>query len=316
MKPHGKSRLLFAVILFGCAVAVGIHFMPRETRKEQAQAGPIQVPAPEPLRVEQSAYDTSASLRPAVRRLLDPATNNRTRIDLAIACDRDLNNNEITALLVEVSTPAVAGVDMGWHSQYFHEICRQLHHHSSIRNRFARVLLEVSADTERPQIEREYAVQHLREVWRTAADDNTLRQALVANFKTLVKDSRELAGPALLSLHFLGNNPDREWNGSGAIIANKEIEPLVSNLLEQSRDKAVTGGVMAALRIAGDRTLTGAMPSIKQVAADSSVTAIVRMAAVSIIAKSSPDPAPFLQSISPGEPLVDQAIRLSLKKSL
>jgi hypothetical protein len=316
MKPHGKSWLLFAVILLGCAVAVGIHFMPRKTSRQQAQVGPVLVPALEPLRVEQSAPDKRASLRPAVRRLLDPATHNRTRIDLALTCDRDLNNDEITALLAEVSTPAVPGVDPGWHSQYLHEICRQLHHHSSIRNRFARVLVGVSADTERPHVEREYAVQHLREVWQRAADDTTLRQALVGHFKALVRDSRELAGPALLSLHFLGNDPGREWNGSGAIIANNELEPLVSRLLDQSRDKVVTGGVMAALRVAGDRALPGAMPSIKQVAADSSVTAIVRMAAVSIIAKSSPDPAFFLQSITPGEPLVDQAIRLSLKKSL
>lgn len=314
MKTHSKGRLVLAAILLGVALAIGIHFMARTPRKHHASP-PVSVAALEPLHVAHSTPQTSATLRPAVLKLLDPATTARTRIDLAMACDRDLNNDELMALLAEISTPPAAAVDAGWHSQYLHEICVQLHHHSSIRSKFARVLVGISADTSRSQVEREYAVQHLREVWHRAADDQSLRQALVASFKTLIEDHAEMAGPALLSLHFLGSDPDRGWNGSSAIIGNDEIEPLVARLLKQSRDKRATGAVMAALRVVGDRALSGPQQSVRQVAADPAVTATVRMAAVSIIASSGSDSAAFLQSIDPGNPLVDQAIRLSLKKT-
>lgn len=313
MKPRAKVRFLLASILLGGALAVGIYFMARVPQKQPMAAAPVE--ALEPLRIEHSAPQTSATLRPAVLKLLDPGTPARARIDLAMACDRDLNNDELLALLAEVSTPPTTDVDAGWHSQYLHEICLQLHHHQPIRKRLARVLVGIVADTSRSQVEREYAVQHLREVWHRAADDNSLRQALVASFKTLLENSVELAGPALLSLHFLGNDPGRGWNRSSAIIGNGEIEPLVSKLLKQSRDNRATGAVMAALRVSGDRALDASMQSIKQVAADSSVPSIVRMAAISIIAKSGKDSASFLQSINPSEPLVAQAIHLSLKNS-
>jgi hypothetical protein len=313
MKTQSNGRFLSAAMLLGSAVAIGIHFMARTPEKHEAQ--PVAVAALEPLRLEQTASKSNTALRPAILQLLDPSTPARTRIDLAMACDRDLNNDEIMALLAEVSTPPAAAVDAGWHSQYLHEICLQLHHHSSIRSKFARVLVQISTDAGRAQVEREYAVQHLRGIWRRAVDDNTLRQSVAAHFKNLIDHNPELAGPALLSLHFLGNDPARQWNGSGAIFANHEIEPLVSKLLKQSRDKEAPGGVMAALRVAGDRSLPGPLPSIRQVAADTSVTAIVRMAAVSIIASSGNDSAAFLQSIDQGDPLVDQAIRLSLKKT-
>lgn len=313
MKTQSKGRFLLAAILLGAAVAIGIRFMARTPERHEAPT--VAVTALEPLLIKQTASQSNTALRPALLQLLDPATPARTRIDLAMACDRDLNDDELMALLAEVSTLPAATVDPGWHAQYLHEICVQLHHHPSIRSKFARVLVGISTDTGRAQVEREYAVQHLREVWRRAADDKALRQSVVAHFKKLIDNNPELAGSALLSLHFLGNDPGSQWNGSGTAVSNQEIEPLVSKLLRQSRDKTATGGVMAALRVAGDRALGASLPAVKQVAADSSVTAIVRMAAVSIVAKTDRDSATFLQSITPGEPLVDQAIRLSLKKS-
>lgn len=314
MKTHSKGRLFLAAILLGAAVAISIHFNARTPGKHQA-AAPVSVAALEPLRIENSAPLTNNAIRPALLQLLDSATPARKRIDLAMACDRDLNNDELMALLAEISSPPAAEVDAGWHSQYLHEICVQLHHHAPIRAKYARVLAGISTDKGRAQVEREYAVQHLREVWRRAVDDDTLRQSVVAHFKKLVENTPDLAGPALLSLHFLGNDPAKQWNGSGATIANSEIEPLVSKLLKQNRDKESTGAVMAALRVAGERALPGPLQSTRQVAADTSVTAIVRMAAVSIIARSGNDSAAFLQSIDHGDPLVDQAIRLSLKKT-
>jgi hypothetical protein len=302
--------LAFAAVCAVAAVALFFH----ENHKPKRQEIPRAVL--EPLRVERrTGNQDMALLRPALRRMVDAATTPRERIDIAMSLDADLAELEIETLLGEVSAPSPDGGGLGvWHSQYFHEICGQLHRYDAIRGRFARVLAGVARDTERPRVERDYAIQHLRRVWYLAKNDPELRRSVLGSFHILANGDQVVAGPAILSLHFLGSDHDRPWHPSTAAVSNDAIEPLVAGILRQNPTTIETGTLMAAMRVAGDRKLPDPERRMEAIAGDISLASVVRMAAVAIIAKSAESPETFLLSIDRRDPRVDQAVRLSLRK--
>lgn len=301
--------LLGATILAVAATAVSL----RWSGSTERATGPEPAAALEPLDVP--PLRETSSLRPAIRQLLDPSTPPRQRIDLVMDCDPDLTGNELEAFLAEVATPMNAGEDVGWHSQYLHEICRQLQSHDPVRPRFARVLAGVALDGDRPRVERDYAIQHLRQVWQRAADDPGLRGSVLQSFRSLAGAGPEVAGAALLSLHLVGCDPERPWNLTQAAFPDSEIEPLVESILQGDPATTDPGTLMAALRVSGDRKLQTSAARVREIAATVSAPAVVRMAAVSVIARADGDPAAVLQSIDRSDPRVDQAVRLALNKS-
>ena len=311
MRTFGKNWrwLLGATILAVAATAVSLRWFgstKRAAGSEPAAAlEPLDVP---PLR-------ETSSLRPAIRQILYPSTPPRQRIDLVMDCDPDLTGKELEAFLAEVATPMNAGEDVGWHSQYLHEICRQLQSHDPVRPRFARVLAGVALAGDRPRVERDYAIQHLRQVWHRAADDPDLRRSILESFRSLAEAGPEVAGAGMLSLHFVGCDPKKPWNSTSAALANSEIEPLIASVLKSDPITTDAGVLMAALRVAGDRRFAESATRVEEIAADISAPAVVRMAAVSVIARSGGDSAAVLQAIDRTDPRVDQAVRFVLNKS-
>jgi len=315
MKRALNTRILvWAVPLV--MVVVAAHIIYDGTRKSIDESkSPAETGVLEAVFVSRASSRDLVQLRPALQQMLDPATPPRMRIDLAMKCDRDLTGRELEALLGEVSSLPSAAAGLGWHPQFLHEICRQLHHHPGIRRRFAGVLAGVAGDSQRVRVERDYAIQHLRQVWHHSDDDTVLRVQVFHLFKALAGGSAEVSGPAILSLHFLGSAPQLPWQASHASVSNDEVEPIVTGILRRDFSQADSGSIMAALRIAGDRKLTGSYERIREIAADPSGTTVVRMAAISIVASTGGDSRAFLESIPPAKSPVDEAIRLALSQA-
>lgn len=302
-------RLALAVAVFAVAAALVFFFA---AERDEAGDAPDAVGPLEPLEVERPAPDALRELDPDVLRLLDPATPRRLRIDLAMALPPDLGEAELEALLAEVSAPPPVGVDLPWHSQYFHEICRRLRREEALRRRFARVLAAVATDAGRSRVERDYSVQHLRGVWHGAGDDAELRRSVRLRFEALVSGGPDVAGPAILALHSLGNEPATRWTAADAAVGDGEIAPLVGDILRRGPEELGAASVMAALRVAGERELAAAAPRIRAIAENPAAVLPLRLLAVSVLARSGEESGNFLRSIDRRDPRVDRAVRLAL----
>lgn len=303
-----KSRWLVSAAL--CAVTAALYFLRDGGTTDQSSEASVPLM---PLRVVRSSGSVEIGSS-ALRQILDSATAPSLRIDLVMNCEENLSDQELDTLLAEISTPMAVGGDLAWHSQYFHEICRQLQRHDRIRERFVRVLVGVAQDAGRGRIERDYAIQHMRQVWHRVVDDEALRHSIMLSFRSLANAGPEVAGPAILSLHFLGSDPEKPWKSSSVVFGDVEILPLVAGILQGEPGKSDTGTFMAAMRVAGDRNLPETAKRIEEIAADVSAATVVRMAAISIVGSSSSNPASFLQSIDRTDPRIDQAVRLTLDK--
>jgi hypothetical protein len=236
-----------------------------------------------PLRPAPAGERAAAELRGEVREILAlgrQASPGR-RLELLRTCGDDLNGAERDALLAALAQPRDPAAGAGWHAEYFHGIALVLRRLPPIRGRFARVLACVAADHSREEVVRDYALQHLREVWERSGDTPRLRASITETFRQLADD--ELLGPtALLSLHLLGFDP----GGSQAAVPTAELEPLVLRALDAPPGPGAVPMRLGSLRIAAERGMPGALPGIRRIAADSAGEhALARMAAIAALGR-------------------------------
>jgi hypothetical protein len=188
------------------------------------------------------------------------------------------------------------------------DICLILREQPTVRESFARVLSTLVHDPSRDAVVRDYAVQHLRQVWDLAKENPSLRNAIEEVFRGLVKgDEPDMAATGLLSLHFLGtrqgeaqpvalpgNQKQSLPPGMSAIestptsysIPDGQIQPLVDGILKAPATSANVSSRMTALRIVADRKLAASKPELRAIASDSvKEQVLVRMAAIAALGK-------------------------------
>jgi len=264
------------------------------------------------------AKDTpAAGLRPELREILGfvPATRPSRRLELLRACGTDLGDPECEALLAALAQRRDPATDAGWHAEYVHEISLVLRRHPQARERFARVLAAVAADATRDEVVRDYALQHLRQVWEHAGDEPELRASIVETFRLVAARDPVLGASGLLSLHLLGFHPDGQDDAPAAAVPTAELEPMVRQALASPPAQDQVRLRMSSLRVASERGMRGMLPEIRRIAANAAGEhALARMAAIAAIGRlAQPADRALLESLeSSCDPRIAGAVRHAL----
>lgn len=321
MNPKFASFRPWPVLAGGTAIvggaAVAIWML---GARPGGKAPPPALPQPlAALRPAPPAPGVPTALRSDLREILGRVATTRPgrRLELLRACGTDLTPPECEALLAALAGAPAPATDPGWHAEYFHEIALVLRRQPAVRERFARVLATVAADGARDETVRDYALQHLRQVWELAADQPQLRAAVVETFRSVALRDPLLAPSALLSLHLLGLDPAAGSAGRPAAIATPDIEPAVIAALESPPDPASVRMRLSSLRVAGERGMHRALPAIRRIAGDGAAEhALARMAAIAALGTFT-DPAdrPLLETLENSrDPRIAGAARRALTR--
>ncbi len=248
--------------------------------------------------------------------LRDPMSDSE-RLDVlrGMTDDNGLSETECEALLAALLERRPPAVDAGWHSAYVHAISCVLQHQEGIRERFARVLATIARDQKRDEVVRDYAMQHLRQLWDRAGNAGSLRALVEGTFRELVEKDRVLAASALLSLHLLGTPagaPDNASKSSDSRykVADADLAPLVSNILKEAPSPDTIRSRMTASRVAGDRRLSSSRAPLLDIARNTREHTLVRMAAISALGEiGDATDLKALSSLEVEDPRLSRAVR-------
>jgi hypothetical protein len=283
IKPYAAWIALSAAIVVAVILWSGRGPDPGEGQATNAsRLADISVSAPSPEETSMFRPELASVL--SLHRQVPP----QERLASIGSLGEGLSAAECEALLAALLEPRHPNADPGWHSEYFHRIALVLQKQAEVSERFARVLATVARDGSREEVVRDYALQHLRQVWARNAGDPLLRGGVESIFRELVSEPGDIAASALLSLHLLGT-PAGERSGpgidpapphAGYVIPDEEIEELVSGILAQRPGGRNIGGRMTAARIIGDRRLDTQRPALLAMALGSSEHSLVRLVAI------------------------------------
>ncbi len=318
MKAYSVSSTRW-LILGGCAtlVAAGVicWFMAaRSTTDVPAHTGPQMLV---PLLPEPVTDNPSAGLRKELREILGfiPGTGPSRRLELLRTCGNDLNQTECDALLAALAQRRDPKTNAGWHSEYIHLISLVLQHHPANSERFARVLAAVIADETRDEVVRDYAMQHLRQVWSQAAANPNLRARILETFRQIMERDPVLGASAVLSLHMLGFHPTAAGETAMPAVASADLEPLVRQALGAPAAPKHLRLRMSCLRVASERGMVSVLPDIRRIIEDSAGEhALARMAAIAALGRlGEPTDRALLQSLTTfRDPRITGAVRHAL----
>lgn len=321
---HRKALFAGFLLAGGAVATVAILW----ERKGAEKAGPAEAAAPglPELALPAEAPGAGKMARDDLREALDSngSLAPQQRLDILASLPGELSPADCEALLRALLEPRPADASAGWHAEYFHQIAGLLQRSDGARERFAQALATVARDAQRGAIVRDYALQHLRQVWDRA--DAKLRAPVEATFREVAAGDPALASSALLSLHLLGTPAGRDPLGAGANpppprgkaiyrIPDAELAPLVAKILAEPPSADTVTPRLSALRIIGDRRMRNFRDDLRRIAADATgEPAMVRMAAIANLGRVA-DPADraFLESIdSSGDGRVANAVRHAL----
>jgi hypothetical protein len=306
----------------------------RPSTNSSAGAAPVQ--SIKPFTLPHPRANPELHLRPEVREALGIGVipTWTRRLDLVRALPSDLTTIETDALLSAMMEQCPPSLYPAMHSTYIHEIACILQHRQEVRERFSQVLATLARDTRRDQSTRDYAIQHLRQVWTRASEDPALRTAIVATFREFTSLDPVVSTPALLSLHLLGSRSDnlaaiggestvseavfntqRSGDSRSSIgLPDSEIAPLLQPILAATTSVGNIPARLTALRIAGERRMSAFRNPLLAALKDPSEHTLIRMAAANALGKIA-DPADLqsLASYEPKDARVGTALRFALQ---
>ena len=236
------------------------------------------------------------------------------RLELLRRLPGDLKAVELDALLAAMMQPRPAAISTAIYSTYIHE------RESSIRERLARGLAAVARETARDEATRDYAIQHLRQVWNRAADDAPLRTAIASTFREFTRLDPVLSTGALLSLHLLSSTTEGHRQGGASPtqvpdqLPDAELVSLIDPIFAGKTTADNLPARLTALRIVGERRLSAYRAALLAILRDRTDHALVRMAAAHALGKiANPDDLQSLAALEAGDPRVATAVRLALR---
>lgn len=340
--PPKKSRRVFLALAALCTIGVVVQTIvvlrrsepPANRSKSISAAPPVTrfVPPPPLTHPERQ-------LRPALVEALGYSTGISwsQRIDHIRSLPKELNNDEIDALLTAMIEKCPAKISPIIHATYMHEIACLLQRREDVRARFAQALASLAQDTQQDDTTRDYAVQHLRQVWSRASGDPALRGSIVSTFRDFTTLDPVLATSGILSLHLLGTDPmtyqdgvDQDSalspdsappatsdTGIAFAVPDADLIPFLESVFSSTTAKADVPARLTAVRIAGERRLTTFRKSLLEILKNPSEHTLVRMAAANAIGEIA-DPADLegLASFDSKDPRVQAALLQALKSDL
>jgi hypothetical protein len=223
------------------------------------------------------------------------------RLHLLRGIDGPLSQADAEAALSSLLSLPGAETSPGWHSEYIHEICLMLRRCGSADGVFARALVTLAGDGERPLVIRDYALQHLASNW-AAPDIAGMRPEILEILHEMFRSGPPLAASALLALHRLGDTaapPGASGTAAPGMPDERLAAMAAAALASPSADTTTR---MAAIRIVADRRLAGQRAALKAIATGESEPTVLRMAAVAAIGRfADPADAAFIDSIPAAE---------------
>jgi hypothetical protein len=316
-------RPVFLVIsaLALSAAALLWHFQPNQpVPPPPATVSPLDAFTPP----EASQYPETA-LRPALRVALGttPGLAWEQRVHLVRQLPEDLSEAETNALLAALVERRPDGVSAALFSSYIHEIACRLQAQPTVREPFAQALATLVRDSRRDPTSRDYAMQHLRQVWDRAPDNPAFRDAVAATFAEFAGLEPAIAASALLSLHLLGTTPAPvvapaplagASRPSRFAVPDSEIFPLLTAVFSQAPAADNLPARLTACRIAGDRRLAGLRAPLLARLRNPAEHAMVRMAAANALGRiADPGDLAALSSYDPGDHRVATALQYALR---
>jgi hypothetical protein len=236
---------------------------------------------------------------------------------------------ENETLLVAMMANCPIFVSASFHSSYMHEIACVLQTQPGVREKFARALATLVRDKQRNSATRDYAIQHLRQVWSRAVDDSNLRAAIVSTFHEFAHHKPAIATSALLSLHLLGSPTAGSPVGSTGLsfppgaspssstsyfIPESELLPLLEPVFTAKTSSDNIPSRLNAIRIVGDRRMKAFRPHLLAALKDRKEHMMIRMAAANAIgAVAEPADLESLSTFEPGDELVAAALHRAIR---
>lgn len=277
----GSGRGFIPAACAGLAIAGGLYwFMAwRSPAPAPARANPQTLV---PLLPGSVRDDPADGLRPELREILGfvAGIGPGRRLELLRNCGTGLSGPECEALLAALAQRREPATNAGWHAEYVHLISLVLQQHPKVSDRFAGVLAAVAADASRDEVARDYAMQHLRQVWNRADDKPELRARIVGTFRQICTMDPVLGASAVLSLHLLGLESKQPAVSTG------ELAPLVGRALAAPATPERLRMRMSCLRVASERGMAAMLPDIRRIAADSAGEhALARMTAIAALGR-------------------------------
>jgi hypothetical protein len=311
-----RRPVIFATLALLAAVGLALHLtLNRPKPPPVAPAAPA-LPAFVP---PAPSADAAGKLRPGVAAAITqaPGTAWEQRLALVRSLPADLGPDETSALLAALMEPCPPGGSAAVHSSYIHEIACRLQHQSAVRESFARALATLARDPRGDPTTRDYAIQHLRQVWDRADGDTVLRDSIVATFREFADLDPAIAASALLSLHLLVTAPAPGAAAAASshyAVPDAELDPLLSAVFSQTAATGKLPARLTACRIAGERRLAGFRAQLMAQLQDPAEHAMVRMAAANALGSiADPDDLARLAAYDPGDDRVATALTHALR---
>lgn len=319
IKPNLKTGLGIAA---GLCLAVPTAVMLWPDRPAAARPS-VQTAPLEPFERVAMSVDEIGSIRHDLGKALGQHSgiSDRERLVILGEFSGDLSQLEADVLADELLRPPKPGEEIAWYAEYFHSLCLILREQEKFRERFARVLATVVADPTRDQTVRDYGMQHLAAVWELSSPGDGLRASVLATFGEVIRGDKEMAAPALLSLHLLGSgfNRSREIGdaaNSSYHVPDSDILPFVEEAIGSSAVTSTEVGLkMVALRVVAERRMTGLLPAVREIAGERlNEHAVTRMAAISAIGRlGDSDDRVFLETLERDDPRIIRAVGHALE---
>jgi hypothetical protein len=308
-----RHRQVLALVLASVLLNAGAlwwHFRGRPAVSPPPTAA---APALRSIAAPAKSSDPAAELRPAVADAVAriPAGGWRERLDRVRSLPADLSAGEVDSLLAALMEARPAEVSAALHSSFVHEVACVLQRQPAVRQRFAEALATIARDPRRDGVTRDYAIQHLRQIWDRAGDAPALRESVVSTFREFAGLDPAVAASALLSLHLLGNG--LEGGGSALHLPDAEFPPLLAPILARGPAPANLPTRLTAARVVGERRLGELRQPLLAILTNPAEHAMLRMAAANALGKIA-DPADLakLASYDPGDDRIATAIRHAL----
>lgn len=314
-----SRRRLIACCVFAAAAVAAVLLVVRP--RPGTPPAPSLVLALAPLPASPRPAQADPKIRPEIVEALGfTAAPWERRLDLLRRLPGNLKEVELDALLVAMMQPLPAASSTAVYSTYIHEIASVLEREGGIRERLARGLATLARDVTRDEATRDYAIQHLRQVWHRAGDDAPLRTAIASTFREFTRLDPVLSTGALLSLHLLGSTTEGHRPAVGSTpqdsdqLPDAEFASLLDPIFAGKTTANNLPARLTALRIVGERRLPAYRAAMLTILRDRSDHALVRMAAAHALGKiANPDDLQSLAALDAGDPRVATAVQLALR---
>ena len=309
-----QQRHGFALAAGLVAAAVFIALRPTPGQKEA-------VPPPGRHRTENASARTQAHRQGNAA----PAADVRPVLASALATDSPLATEKRADLLRRfAASPSPAEADLlleflasrcppkmplGSFALLFNEAANLLERQQddALLSPYGKVLATVARDTGKPEILRDYAIQHLRVVWAKSAGIPPLRASVEDTFWSMSSGSGHPAAASLLSLHLLGTPDFPPDPATPYAIATARITARTLELLGDP--SAPSGTRMTAARIAGERGIRQARDPLLALARNPGQPVAARLAAVAAFARlATASDLPALRSLGASSPELHAAV--------